>query len=306
MFTFWDERFWCPPGVKWSDFGPDNPQFNDIYYSFVTAGILMLFRFLLEIALFRPFGRYMCNKGERHGGDSIKSKRLNDKTVLKIGEGMWRLSFYSFSAIYGWFFVLWSKPYLHDTTQALYNYPHHPVTNDEWWLYNIELGFYVSLVITQIIDTKRKDFWQMFIHHIVTIILIVLSWACNFHRIGVLVMVIHDVADIPLEGAKLAKYCQLQRLADIIFAIFTVTWIYSRCYLLPTRVIYYTAHEALSIVPIFPAYYIFNLLICSLQLLHILWTWLIMRIVFYALKNDGMRDLRSDSEDDAAHELHTD
>lgn len=305
MYAFWDERFWCPPGVKWSDFGPDNPKFNDIYYSLLTAGFLMLVRFLLEVALFRPFGRYMCYRGEKDGGDSIKSKRVKDKTVLKIAEGMWRLSFYTFSAIYGFFFVLWDKPYRHDTMHGLYEYPHHPVASEEWWLYNIELGFYVSLVITQMIDTKRKDFWQMFIHHIVTIVLIVLSWACNFHRIGVLVMVIHDVADIPLEGAKLAKYCQYQRLADLIFAIFTLTWIYSRCYLLPTRVIYYTSHAALSIVPIFPAYYIFNSLLCALQLLHIAWTWLIIRIVFYALKNDGMRDLRSDSEDEA-DELHND
>lgn len=146
-------------------------------------------------------------------------------------------------------------------------------------------------------DTKRKDFWQMFVHHVVTILLLVLSWACNFHRCGALVLAIHDIADVPLEGAKLAKYCKRQRLADLLFAIFTLTWIYTRCYLLPTRVIYYTTYKALSIIPFFPAYYIFNGLLCLLQVLHLAWTWLILRMVVDAVSNSGMRDLRSDSED---------
>lgn len=292
METFWNENFWCPPNVKWSDFKPDNAQLQDLYYSLITAMALIALRLTLEMALFRPFGRYVLS-GD---GDQPK-KQIKQSTVNKIGEGLWRMSFYTFTSIYGWFFVLWDAPYLRDTMQTLHGYPHHPVSHEEWWYYNIELGFYISLVVTQIVDTKRKDFWQMFIHHIVTILLLVFSWACNFHRIGALVLAIHDVADVPLEGSKLAKYCQKQRLADLVFAIFTVAWIYTRCYLLPTRVIYYTLYKALEVIQFFPAYYIFNGLLCILQLLHIVWTWIIMRIVFYALQNDGMRDLRSDSEE---------
>jgi hypothetical protein len=296
MEKFWDERFWCPPNIKWSDFKPDNAQIKDLYYSLLTAIGLITLRFTMETALFRPFGRYVLS-------DQPK-KQIKEKTVNKIGEGLWRISFYTFTSVYGWLFVLWDSPYLKDTMHTLINYPYHPVSREEWWYYNIELGFYISLVITQFIDTKRKDFWQMFIHHIVTILLLVFSWACNFHRIGTLVLAIHDIADVPLEGAKLAKYCRKQRLADLVFAILTVTWIYTRCYLLPTRVIYYTLYRALDVIQFFPAYYIFNGLLCILQLLHFVWTWIIIQIVFYALKNDGMRDLRSDSED--SEESHND
>ena len=35
----------------------------------------------------------------------------------------------------------------------------------------------------------------MIIHHIVTILLIYFSWACNFVRVGSLVIVVHDLAD---------------------------------------------------------------------------------------------------------------
>lgn len=312
MDWFWSEKVWCPPGYTWADYTPHSAQFHHIYYSFITAGFLLLVRLISETILFRPLGKRLCLNSlpNKSSGDVVKTNRKNSararSIVKKFSEVMWRFSFYISISIYGWFFVLWDKPYLKDTLQTFTNYPHHPVTDNEWWYYNVELGFYISLVITQFIDTKRKDFWQMFAHHVITILLLVFSWACNFHRIGSLVIAIHDIGDIPLEGAKLAKYCEKQRLADLVFAIFTIVWIYTRCYLLPSRVIYYTTFEALNIIPFFPAYYIFNGLLCVLQLLHFAWTYVIIRMVFDALQNDGMRDLRSDSEDLEEEEDHVD
>ena len=83
---------------------------------------------------------------------------------------------------------------------------------------------------------------------------------------------------IPLEGAKLARYARSDSASNAIFAVFTLSWIFSRLGLLPWRVIAYSTHYALRVVPMFPAYYIFNALLVSLQILHIIWTWLILRI----------------------------
>ena len=63
----------------------------------------------------------------------------------------------------------------------------------------ISMAFYWSLTFSQFIDVRRKDFWQMFVHHMVTLLLIGLSWVCNLHRVGSLVLVVHDCADIFLE-----------------------------------------------------------------------------------------------------------
>lgn len=63
----------------------------------------------------------------------------------------------------------------------------------------ISLSFYWSLAISQFRDVKRKDFWQMFVHHIATILLMAFSWVCNLIRVGTLVLLVHDCADIFLE-----------------------------------------------------------------------------------------------------------
>lgn len=63
----------------------------------------------------------------------------------------------------------------------------------------ITLSFYWSLMVSQFFDVKRKDFWQMFAHHVLTICLLDLSWVCNFHKIGCLTIIVHDLADVFLE-----------------------------------------------------------------------------------------------------------
>ena len=39
---------------------------------------------------------------------------------------------------------------------------------------------------------------EMIIHHIATIVLLYFSWINNFSRIGTLVMLVHDAADVPM------------------------------------------------------------------------------------------------------------
>lgn len=101
----------------------------------------------------------------------------------------------------------------------------------------ISESFYWSLMVSQFFDVKRKDFWQMFVHHIATLVLMSLSWVGNLTRIGSLVLVVHDCADILLEAAKMAKYANYQKVCDVIFAVFTVLWIGTRLGVYPFWII---------------------------------------------------------------------
>lgn len=73
------------------------------------------------------------------------------------------------------------------------------ITPGIWWLYMLEIGLYISLLMTQAFDTKRKDAKQMCIHHLATIGLLLFSWANNMIRMGTLILLVHDVSDPFLE-----------------------------------------------------------------------------------------------------------
>lgn len=170
--------------------------------------------------------------------------------------------------------------------------PFQSVDSDIWAYYMISMSFYWALTVSQFNDIKRKDFWQMFIHHIVTLLLLSLSWVCNLHRVGSLVLIVHDCADIFLEAAKITKYANYQKLCDCIFAFFTLIWIVTRLGFYP-RIIYSSSVEAPTILPMFPAYYIFNSLLILLLCLHVAWTYLILKIAHTALKSGQVNFFRS-------------
>ena len=69
-----------------------------------------------------------------------------------------------------------------------------------------------------------------------------------------------------------------------------------RCGVYPNWILYSTLIDAGNFVEMFPAYYIFNGLLGTLQLLHILWTFFLFKAIHKALAKGGVDDKRSDSE----------
>ena len=81
----------------------------------------------------------------------------------------------------------------------------------------------------------------------------------------------------------MCKYTNYQRPCDILFTLFAVTWIVTRLGVYPTWILYSTTIEAPQIVEMFPAYYIFNALLAILLMLHVIWTYFILKIVYKAM-----------------------
>lgn len=249
-----------------------------------------------------------------------RRRKAEDKptTLKKFSENSWRCLCYMYTFSLG-LCVLWDKPYLWNILHCAYDYPHHvsfvtfhhlcyllieklfkDVTKDIWWYYMISMAFYWSLTFTQFADNKRKDFWQMFVHHVLALMLIALSWICNIHRVGSLVLLVHDCADIFVEAAKAFKYAKMQKTCDIFFGIFTVTWIVTRLIMFP-RIIYaclFQTHQ-----PLFPAYFLFNTLLIMLLVLHMMWSYMIYQVIAQSFKTGEINgDVRSSSEDDVSDE----
>ncbi|XP_033762714.1 ceramide synthase 5-like [Pecten maximus] len=222
--------------------------------------------------------------------------------MKKFRECSWHFLFYS-SSFFSGLYVLWDKQYLWDSKHCWIDYRHQHVPNDVFWFYTIELAFYWNLVFMVLSDHKRKDSNQMFLHHVVTISLIYFSFASNMIRIGMLVLVVHDSVDLWMAGAKMANYLKKETLTDTMFGVFFIVWLYTRLYVYPFRVVWSASIQSLHYNPIWPAYWLLNGLLWVLQVLHIIWTVMILRIFVNKFTGEKkIKDVRSDTEESTGGE----
>ncbi|XP_041057167.1 ceramide synthase 6 isoform X3 [Carcharodon carcharias] len=306
---FWNERFWLPHNVTWADLKNTDeatfPQAEDLYLAFPLAFCIFMVRLIFERFIAKPCAlglKIQANGPQKAQPNAIlekvftaitkhpdekrleglskqldwdvrtiqrwfRQRRNQEKpsTLTKFCESMWKFTFYLYIFSYG---VRFLKKIL---------------TSDLHYYYIMELAFYWSLMFSQFTDIKRKDFAIMFVHHLATIALITFSYVNNMVRVGTLVMCLHDASDFLLEAAKMANYAKCQRLCDLLFVMFGLLFISTRLGLYPIWILNTTLFESWEIVGPYPSWWIFNLLLLLLQLLHSFWSYLIIRITCRAI-----------------------
>ncbi|XP_015190439.1 PREDICTED: ceramide synthase 5-like isoform X2 [Polistes dominula] len=333
-----NSSLWCERSTKCEDINLHIKQYinsQHVLFLFLMSLFLFIMKYTFERYLFVLFGQFLGIKDERkkkvrqieilkkayinkkinHEQILALAKQLNcserqierwlrfnkfqdiSSTLTKFCESCWRCFYYTCMFIYG-LLILWNKPWFWNTTQCYYNYPYHSITNDIGWYYIITTAIYLISTITHFFETKRNDFWQVFIHHIIAIVLLFLTWVNNLTRLISLVIVLHDASEIFLELAKTARYANYKNTSNIMFVIFTISWICTRIGIFPFSIIYSLFFEAPKHMSMFPTFYVIEALLCLLFLLHLFWTYLIIKVAynnFYTGQKKG--DIRSDNED---------
>lgn len=77
-------------------------------------------------------------------------------------------------------------------------YPHTTMDALTKVLYLWEASNYMHQLIVVCVEEKRSDFYQMMMHHAVTLVLIFGSYACCLHRVGIAILFLLDPSDILL------------------------------------------------------------------------------------------------------------
>lgn len=164
----------------------------------------------------------------------------------------------------------------------------------------LSLGFYFHMTATHFLQTKRKDFYQLLMHHVATILLISLSFTCNFIRIGTVVILIHDIIDPIGHATKLAVYLKMRRTSDILFVMVLLAWYSTRCIIYPLYPVHTTLFYAPTVIKLDAAnisYWVFNALLISLVFLHYWWGYLLAKAVIrFVLKGEVQDERSSDDE----------
>ncbi|XP_064102934.1 ceramide synthase 6-like [Macrobrachium nipponense] len=190
------------------------------------------------------------------------------------------------------------KPWLWNITLCWANYPHHNIDNDIWWYYMLCLAYFWSTTFMHLPRPGRKlnDTVPMVLHHLFTILLMMFSWTCNFVRVGSLVLVVHECADIPLLAAKMCKHAGVESGTDILFLVFLALWVLTRCVIYPFWIMHSAFFEATTYM-FMPSAYIFLGLLTGLLALNLLWTGLILGIIYRKVRAGRLEDLRSSGEE---------
>ena len=224
--------------------------------------------------------------------------------ATKFCESSWRFLFYTGAFTFG-MSILLRAPWFYDTLECwLDNYPYQTMWTSVYYYYMIEGGFYFSLLLTLMKDVKRKDFLEQIVHHFTTLLLIIGSYLVNYVRIGSLVMAVHDISDVILELGKSVHYgADRYGIQDHLFTLFAITFIISRLFVYPYIVLYAAFVKHSWIFGVHPQMVIFNVLLWILQVLHIFWSYTILKMARKMVQVGTVeKDDRSDVDEESIDE----
>jgi ceramide synthetase len=168
---------------------------------FVDAGVFVIFT-LASLVFILVLRHCILNP--------LASRIVLEKSDIgKFGDSGTEFVLYAMFAFMGMSVVL-REPWMWPSS-SWWDYPAQAtMTNGLRCWYILDAGRYTASLISLVFfEHKRKDFLQMFVHHVVTIVITAISYLTDYNRVGAIVKVVMDPADVPLHGAKLFKVFML-------------------------------------------------------------------------------------------------
>ena len=230
----------------------------------------------------------------RVGLELMKTKAAKRNLMIKkFVESFWKCCYYTFVVLYA-FFTLITEP---STWKPFETYPNR-LDNKVYFFYIVQISFYMWMTICLAWDVKRKDFYQMGVHHLATLILLITSFNYGCCHIGCLVMLVHDIADPFLELAKMANYTKQEALSTASFVCFFLAFFILRLVLFPFVALQSAWVDAGNHVPTLPpaVYYGCNIFLWLLLVLNIMWAIMIGKVMAKKLCGEKIKDSRSEDE----------
>lgn len=273
---------------------------NDFYFVGFYALFFTFLREFLMCVLLRPAASFLGVK---------KPGKVN-----RFMEQTYSMFYYGLSGPFGLWVMSRTPIWFFETTSFYLEYPH---KTHDWYFKVYYLGqaaFWVqqSVVLVLQLEKPRKDFYELILHHIVTIALIWCSYRFHFTWMGLAVYVTMDVSDFFLATSKTLNYLD-SALTGPFLVMFVFNWVYFRHYI-NLKILWSVLTDFRTIgewelnwdtqqykcwisQPI-----VFGLLF-ALQILNAYWLFLILRILYRYVVGGVTEDERSDDEDDDAPEI---
>lgn len=247
-------------------------------------GILCIFFFLL-IAVWKLFVRSVLTDIylRARGGTN-----LPEPVKIKLRLSFYKLQFFV-SAVCMGAFVLYKEQWAlkHDMCRI----PLDSIAQKFRVYYIYEICFYLNELVTIFTEPRKKDFAQLVLHHVVSVLLLYLSFSRNFIKYGMLTLFLHDISHPLLEFSKIENYLKCEMSAEIGFFVFMAVFMISRLLVFPRYLVWgsacYLAKGDFGATGI-----IISVLLVVLQAMHIVWSKYILTVLMRIINGEKPKDTR--------------
>jgi hypothetical protein len=240
-----------------------------------------VYRYILSYFILAYIGRILC----------IKQRE-------KFIHRSFDLVHYSVSALLGCFAVL-GRPYGHCVHWGLHCSDALAPTAGACVCTTMEKIYYMVFCAYYVVDvlyiwTVRNDMLAVSIHHAITVSMILLSVYVHVPAIGLVIMLLHDVVDVPLYLGKVFAYAGFSAGKEVALLLFASMCTWFRMINLPTII-----WHAWTWIPesVFPKLHTLTcVMLLVLMACHIHWFIKIVKagINIFSAGGDAIRDTRSD------------
>lgn len=270
-------------------------SFDDVYYVAHWAVALTFLRAVLMQWVFSPVAR--C------------ANMTTAASRTRFAEQSWLVTYYTFSFVAGIYLYVHS-PYYLNLDHLYLHWPNHNMTAGFKTYYLVSMAFWFQQIFVLHVEKRRKDHYQMLSHHIITCCLMVGSYYYYYFRIGHIILMIMDSVDIVFAMAKILRYLGFTTACDAMFFCFLVLWVVLR-HGLYNYLYYHAWTKSTLLMPegrcmpgvvqrrcwndtVIDA---FLGLLGGLQLITIVWMYLIAKVAYRVVTGQGAEDVRSDESD---------
>ena len=158
------------------------------------------------------------------------------------------------------------------------------------------MGYYLEdLVEHNFFRPKTNDYWEMNLHHLLTIGLFSGMILLNVVRSGAIVSFLHNVSDIPTTSSRILSQTVFKKATNVSAGLMILVWFLFRNIAIPIFCI--GCWYNLILPPVLQQYqfgvYVLNFYMTLMCCMHVYWLILLSNMVFKGLKSGSTEDLRS-------------
>lgn len=237
----------------------------------------------------------------------VRQNETEEMRVHRLGDYLYKMIYDSFAwmtLMYLSFGTTFSPPPLggkFDPVSSNKDWPYEISTPIRMY-YMVALGHYFERFSYEVFKNRSStSFYTMFFHHLMTILMIFLSYVTGHQRYGVTVLLTHDLNDVFLNLSRFLRESVFPQFASLFFLMLAGTWLYSRIYIFARYILYGLYYNAVNLQPLIRRFiflhYFYVPALVSLFVLNLFWLFQIVRVFLFRFvkkdKNLPFEDFRS-------------